>query len=174
MTEKQEKILQEIKKFYQDNNAMPSIRYLKNKLHYKSTNTIYKHLISLENNGYLVRNNLNKLVITNIDSKIRSIKIINSPKKISLLLKNSDKYVGFQFKNNYLLKQNINKGDILIIKKNIKLKNHDLGLFLIDNQFQILEYSYNNGFYILKGENIITLYKVKIIGKVVMVERHLT
>ena len=44
MTEKEELILKEIITYYKKNKLMPSIRYLKNKLKYHSTNSISQYL----------------------------------------------------------------------------------------------------------------------------------
>ena len=173
MNNKKELILQEIRRYYEVNKLMPSIRYLQKTFNYQSTNTIYKYLISLEDEGYLTRNSYHNLVLNNYSNKhtIRNIKILNSKRSLSLYLDNDHKYTAFVNQHNYFEKYNILKGDILIIKKKNKLQNNDLGLFLINNQYKIMKYTYKNGFYILEDIEEIILHKVKIIGKVVMVER---
>ena len=45
MTDKELQILNEIKKFYQKNMLMPTIRYLKDKLNYKSNYSIQVYLV---------------------------------------------------------------------------------------------------------------------------------
>ena len=150
------------------------MKYLQEKFHYKSRNAIYKHLKILEHEGYLTKVN-NKFILNKnsflIDNGIIIIKIINNNKKLFLYLDKKREYLGFMLENNYFKKNNLIKGDVLIVEKNKKLKNNDLGLFIIDNTYRIMTYRFQDGFYILEDNEQIILNKVNIIGKVIMVER---
>ncbi len=172
MQKRSELVLYEIRNYYEKYKLMPTVRYLQKKFNYKSTNSIYKHLLSLEKDGYLIRNSFNKLIISNYntDYTLKNLEIINSKKHMALAIDNN-KYCAFIIKNNYFIKMHICKGDTLIIKKTNKLKNNDLGLFIINNKYQILKYFYRDGFYLLSDKESIILHKVKIIGKVTMIER---
>ena len=176
MTEKEEQVLNIINTFYMENKLMPSIRYLQKKLDYKSSNSISQYLKSLESKGYLKRNKENKLILSIINDNnqnMKTIKIINSKETVSLLLDKKDNYIGFKIKNNYFVLDNIKKDDILIIKKTNVIKNNDLALFIINQKYRIMKYFYKDGFYILKDKEEIILNKVKLIGKVIMIERKL-
>lgn len=175
MTEKEEKILQEIITFYNQNKLMPSIRYLQKKFGYKSTNSISQYLISLEQQKYLIRNSKNKLIINNYSNDytkgLKIIKSINSNDEINILLNKNQKYLAFKLKNNAFYKRGILKGDLLIIEKNKKINNNDLGLFIINKKYRIMQYLYQDGFYILEDNEQIILNKIKLIGKVIQIER---
>lgn len=177
MSEKQKIVLDEIIKYYENNNSMPTIRYLQKELHYKSTKTVYNHLQQLEKKNYLKRNENNKLVVNNISMKyqdgIKTINILNSTQKISLIIEKNKEYIGFILENNYFIDMHLMKNDILIIEKNKKIKNNQLGLFIIDKKYRIMKYFYQDGFHILKDSEQIILNKIKLIGTVIMVERQI-
>ena len=178
MSEKEEKILNEILDYYEVNKAMPTIRYLQIIFNYRSTNSIFKYLKSLESKGYLYKNNSGKLVISmsaNYKNKsLKKIKIINKKEKyIHLFLEKDNNYFAYQIKNNDLKKYGIIKNDTVIIQKTKNIKNNNIGLFLIDNKYQIMIYNYKDGFYILSSKEEIVLNKIKLIGKVIYLERKL-
>ena len=176
MSEKQEKILQEIIAFYKKNKFMPSSRYLQKKLNYRSHNSILQFMKILEKKNYLIRKE-NKIVLNDnynyFNNGLKIINIINSTDKLNLILDLKKDYLAFKVKDNRLIKFNIIKKDILIIEKEKKIKNNDLGLFLINNNYEVYKYNYQDGFYILENDEEIYLNKVKTIGKVIKVERAL-
>lgn len=177
MSEKEEQILNKIIDYYKLNNTMPTIRYLQKELNYKSTNSIYIYLKALEKKNYLKRNKQNKLVLNSQFDKyndgFRIITIINTQKKISLMLNKRKNYIGFQIKNNYFNDDLIKKDDILIVEITKKLNNDDIGLFVIDKKYCIMKYYYKDGFYILKDNNEVILNKVQVIGKVIIIQRQI-
>ncbi len=174
MSNKEEEILNEIINYYKKNKNIPSIRYLKDKVNLKSTSTIHYHLNNLEKYGYLKRNELNKRILNNnyndYENGLKIIKVINSNENIKVFLDNNN-YIAYKVENNYLIKNNILKNDILIIKKKSKLKNNDLGLFKINKKYYIMKYFYQDGFYILESDIKRYYEQVNIIGKVVYLER---
>ena len=176
MNKKEEEILKKIIEYNQKNNSMPSIRYLQKTFNYKSATSIARYIKSLENQKYLTRNNFNKLILNNysIINDIKHIKIINANNKvISIILEKSEKYIAYKIHNNYFNNIGILRNDILIIKIKKELNKNDLGLFIIDNKYRIMKYDYKDGFYILKDNEEMLLNKVKIVGKVIMIERKL-
>ena len=92
---------------------------------------------------------------------------------INLFLDKRKSYVAFKIHNDYFTNIGIMKNDILIIEKNKRIKKNNLGLFIIDKKYRIMKYDYKDGFYILKDNEEILLNRVKIIGKVIMIERKL-
>lgn len=178
MNSKEELIFNEILRYQKENNCIPSYRYLQNKLGFKSVNSITLYIKSLEKQCFLLRNKEGKLILNKNFLKyeygLKPIKIINmSNHHIHLILEKSEKYVGYKINNNYFNSIGIFKGDYLIIKKSKTIKNNDLGLFIIDNKYRIMRYSYKDGFYILNDNEELLLNKVNLIGKVIMVEKKL-
>ena len=171
----EERVLSEIIKYYKTNKLMPSIRFLQNKLNVQSTNTIYYYLNKLEKDGYLVRNTFNQRIINDnyeeFNNGLKYLKVINSNEIVKLILNKNKDYLAYKAKNNYLLNEHIMKNDILIIEKRNKLKNNDLGLFIINKEYTIKKYYYQDGFYILKDQSEIILNNPIIIGKVILIER---
>ena len=175
MTEKEEKIFNAITEYYNENKMMPSIRFLQKKFSLKSSNSISQYIKSLEKQNYLKRNKENKLIINNIiiNNDIKEINVLNANKKIYLLLDKRKKYLAFIIKNDYFFNKNIIKNDILIIEITDKINNNDLGLFIIDNKYRVMNYKYIDGFHILEDNEQIVLNKINLVGKVVMIERNL-
>lgn len=176
MTEKEELILKKITSYYQENKIMPSIRELQKIIGYKSPNSIYQIIKQLETKGYLKRNNHNKIVL--VDNPILeptefvTLKVVNTKEKLVLNLNIRKKYVGYKIKNDYFNDLYIKKMDYLIIEKTNNLEDDDIGLFVINKKYRIMQYFYKDGFYILKDNEVLTLYKVRIIGKVIGVYRN--
>ena len=176
MNKKEEIILNEIIKYYKKNMAMPSIRYLQYFFNYKSTNTIFKYLKSLETKGYLQRNSKNKVIINDCslykNKNLKQIRVINRKDNyVHIFLKKKNNYIAYQVNNNNLDCLGLMKNDIIIVQLNSKMHNNDIGLFIIDNKYQIKKYNYHDGFYILSSENEIILNKVNLVGKVIIIER---
>lgn len=177
MSEKAKEILNVIIDYYNNNKTMPSIRYLMNIVNIKSTSTIHYHLNKLEKKGYLKRNKSNNRILSenyeNLKNGLKIIEIINDKNKdkIKIIIDDDNNYVAFKVKDNLLKEDGIIKGDILIIKKINKLKNNDLGLFMINNKYYIMKFFYKDGFYILESNEKRIYNKIKIIGKVMYLER---
>ena len=75
--------------------------------------------------------------------------------------------------NNNFKEDNILKDDYLIIKKTKNLNNYDLGLFLYNDNYHVMNYIFLDGFYMLSDKkNKEVLNKVQIIGKVVGLQRN--
>ena len=175
MNKKEEQILNEIIKYVRDNSIMPTMRYLQKKLLFKSVNSITQYIKSLEKQNYLKRNTLGKLILNNYNenTNIKVIKIINTRNDyIHLLLNKNEKYFAYKLHNEFFNNIGLFRNDILIIKKTNKLKNNNLGLFIIDNKYRVMKYKFKDGFYILKDTEELLLNKVKILGKVIMAEKY--
>ena len=91
----------------------------------------------------------------------------------TLLSIKNKKYLAYKIHHDYFNNQGIIKNDTLIIEETKKIKPNDFGLFLIDNKYRIMKYNYQDGFYILSDWEEILLNRIKIIGKVIMIERKL-
>jgi len=178
MNEKEERVLKEIIVYIKNNNIMPTRRYLQKKLNYKSINSITRYINSLEKQNYLVRNEDGKLTLSkyylNYQNNFKSINIINEKNTvINLIMDKKKKYLAYKINNNYFNDAGIIKKDVLIIEEKSELKTNDIGLFIIDKKYRIMKYDYKDGFYVLRDNEEILLNRVKILGKVIMVERKL-
>jgi len=175
MNKKEEKILAEIINYVKKYCVMPSRRYLQKKFNYQSVNSISRYIKSLEKQNYLIRNSNGKLILNNYsisDSNIKSINIINANNQsINIILSKKKQYLAYKMHNNFFNNLGIIRNDILIIEKKKKLNIDDLGLFIIDGKYRIMKYNYNDGFYLLSDKEELILHTVKIIGKVILIER---
>ena len=156
--------------FINKNDYSPTIRELCKILNYKSTKTIYNYLNKLKEKNFISFNNKRKRTIiinANINNKVT---VINTKKIIEINV-NSD-YLIYQIKNNYFEKHFIKRNDYLIINIKKKIKNNDLGLFIINNEYRIMKYNYLDGYYILEDNTKEVLNKINLIGIVEGVYRN--
>ncbi len=176
MNKNEEIVLNEIISYLENNKRMPSFRYLQKKLGFKSVNSITRYIKSLEKTNYLTRNMEGKIILNNnfqlYKNGLKPIKIVNMNNKyIHLFLDKNEKYIAFKINHNYFNSVGVYKNDYLIIKKSKLIKDNELGLFIIDNKYRIMKYSYKEGFYLLSDYEELLLNKVNLIGKVIMVEK---
>lgn len=173
MTNKEEKLIKLIESYYLQNNTFPTIRELQKILNYKSSTSIHQFLKSLEKKKYLKKDKHNHYSLINKPEKHENKKCINTNDTIKTNF-NKTNIILFKIYNNYLKKEyQINTNDILIIDTSKKLKNNNLGLFIINNKYRIMKYKFIDGFYILEDKEKEILIKVKIIGKVIGIYRKL-
>ena len=177
MNPKEEEILNVIINYFKENNTMPTRRYLQKRFGYKSINSITQYLLSLEKQSYLKRNSESKLVLNNhmmpYQDNLKIIKIINTNRFIKLFLNKRKKYMAYKINNNYFNNIGIIKNDLLIIEITDKIKPNNLGLFIIDGKYRIMQYNYRDGFYLLMDNEELILNKIKIVGKVIQIIRKL-
>lgn len=178
MNKKEEELLQEIVNYVNENNYMPTRRYLQIKLGYKSVNSITYYINKLIKQNYLKKNTDGKIVIDksgiNYQKELKTIRVINTRDTyIRLFLNKSYKYVAYKIHNEYFNNIGILRNDILIVQKNRKLYVDDIALFIIDKKYRVMKYNYKDGFYLLTDNEEILLNRVKIIGKVIGIERKL-
>lgn len=166
LTEKEKKVYETIKVFLLQKGYSPTIRELCQILNYHSTKTIYKYLISLKEKNFIHYKKRKKRSIT-----IKYLKQNIEVNKINNLLNYDDNYYIYQIKDDYLKKYFIKKNDYLIINPKKKIKNNDLGLFFINNKYQVMHYQYYDGYYILEGLTKEFLYKINLIGVVERIYR---
>ena len=143
MTNKEEQVFKIIIDYIKENGNTPSFRYIQKSLKYKSINSITQYLKSLENKGYIKKNNhkisINNTIIYN--KNIKRIKIINMNNKyIELALNYKKNYLAYKINHNYFSKISILKNDILVFQKSKKIRDNDIGLFIIDNKYRVMKY----------------------------------
>lgn len=163
-------IYNEIYNFISKNNYSPTIRELCKILNIKSTKTIYLYLKKLND----------KKMITYQPNKKRSI-IINKSFNNKLVVINTNtemkininsNHLIYQIKTNNFEKCHLKKNDYLIINIKKKIKNNDLGLFLINNEYRIMKYNYIDSYYILEDNEKEILNSINLIGTVEAIYRN--
>ena len=168
-----EKILKTIIEYYKKTNFMPSVREVQTLMHYSSHNYVYKVFKELEKDGLLIHNkHKRKWILTDANNYSLKLKVLNENSYITIN-KNNDNYAIYKMDNNNFKDDNILKDDYLIIKKTKYLNDYDLGLFIYNNNYHVMNYIFLDGFYMLSDKkNKEVLNKVKIIGKVVGLQRN--
>jgi len=170
LNEKELLIYKTIYKFINKNNYSPSIRELCNLLNIKSTKTICKYLKTLMEKNFINYHQQKKRTIMinkNINNKIN---VINTKKIIEINFNSN--HLLYQIKNNYFKNYNIKKNDYLIINIEKKIKDNDLGLFIINDKYRIMKYMYLDGYYILEDNTKEVLNKINLVGIVESVYRN--
>lgn len=170
LNEKELYIYETIYNFINKNSYSPTIRELCKLTNYKSTKTIYRYLNKLKENNYIdLKKHKKRCIIINNFIQEKVI-VINTKEKININI-NSDNVV-FQIKNNYFKDYYIKKNDYLIINTKKKIKNNDLGLFLINNKYRVMKYSFYDGYYILEDNEKEILSRINLIGVVENIYRN--
>ena len=98
MNNKEQEILNIIINYYKKNQLMPSIRFIKDKIHANSTNTVYYYLNKLEEKKYIKRNSQNKRILNKYyNDSINELKIIktaNSYETVNIILNTKKRMYG--------------------------------------------------------------------------------
>ena len=160
LTEKQENFLNLIINFYKVNNVFPTINDLKNITKYKSYNTLYKYLVSLEKKQYLKYDNkrhqilfVNKLIRNNNSILIP---FINQDNYLNIISTNN--YQTIKVTDNILSNYGIYKNDLLIISNNLSYLNNKFVVINDDNLYKIYKYIKKDGFnYLINNKEEIVI-----------------
>ena len=95
-------VLKIIREFYKEKGYMPSIRFIQNKLKYKSSNYVYRMMNKLCEEGYLVHyKDSKKWVIADIDNTYIKVKALNEDDYL-LIKQNKKNYTVYKIRNNNL------------------------------------------------------------------------
>lgn len=164
LNDKEIKIYETIKSFIKDNGYSPSIRDLCKILNIKSTKTVYNYLVKLKGKKIIdfPKSQKRSLSITNTVNY--SLLIINTKNMMTFDIENN--HLLFQIKNNFFNEYFIKKNDYLVINVKKRIKNNDLGLFLINDEYRIMKYTYYDGYYILEDNKKEVLYQINLLGVV--------
>ena len=161
LTKRQKQILDYIKEFIEENDYAPTIEETKNHFHLSSLATVHKHIENLRSKGYLRK----------IENQPRSIQL-NNKKKLSDLIqipllgtiaagapieaiqekefiavpksklpKNGDIFA-LRIIGNSMIDENINDGDMVLVKQQSTAKNGQKVVALIDNHEATLKKFY--------------------------------
>ena len=132
ITEYQQRFLELIINYYKVNKIFPTINDLKTISNYKSYNSLYKYIDSLEKKDYIKYDKKRKQ-ITFVNYNIKSDNTFLIPFKENdnyLTLLNSNTYQSLMVHNNKLNSFGIKKDDILVITRDLShLNNKFVGIY---------------------------------------------
>lgn len=150
ISKKQKEVLDYIKEYHSLNSYAPSLEEIRRKFNLASASTAHFHVSKLESMGYIRKD----------DNKPRSIEIFKNEQmiKIPLLgtiaagapieaieereyiaipkskLPNSGNFYSLRVKGNSMIEENINDGDIVVVKNQSTATNGERVVALLDNQ----------------------------------------
>ena len=160
LTSKQSLVLEFIKDYIAENSYAPSVRDVMNHFKFKSPRAAHKHLITLEEKGYIERNNVSRgIKLTSKSGEIfTSEKVVpvvgkiaagaaieavesitdNVPLPSNYFSKNSE-YFALLVEGNSMIEAHIMSGDYVIIKKQDYAENNEIVVALIDGNYATLK-----------------------------------
>lgn len=159
LTKKQSSILSFIKKVYQDEGYIPSVRDIAKALKLSSPATVWEHVQNLIEKGYLEKNSENafNLIQTtenitfgaSLELPLLGSIIAGSPiesweqkgETLSVppnLVKDPNSYV-LQVRGDSMIEDGILEGDYVIVERNFSPKNGDVVVALLDNAYATLK-----------------------------------
>ena len=189
LTERQREILKFIKNFTEKNGYPPTIEEIMRKFSFSSPNAVITHLSALKKKGVIERKeNISRGIIIKETDKIYDIPIVgNIPAGIPLEeeeniegyltisenLLSRDEYFALRVKGESMKDAGIFDGDYVILKKDNEIKNGDIVVAYLDNQYTVKYFYKKDGSIELRPANkLYTSIKVnknqkfQIIGKV--------
>lgn len=189
LTERQKEILKFIKNFTEKNGYPPTIEEIMGKFSFSSPNAVIAHLSALEKKGIIERKgNISRGIIIKENDKTYNIPVLgNIPAGIPLEeeeniegyltisenLLSRDEYFALKVKGDSMKDAGIFDGDYVILKKDSEIKNGDIVVAYVDNQYTVKYFYKKDGSIELRPAN--KLYspinvnrnqKFQIIGKV--------
>lgn len=168
----------------------PTVREICSKLGIKSTSTVHKYLVLLENKGYIVRGDR-----TNRSVRIAGRRTVNVPIlgtvtagdpilafeemdgyiPINATFTDSDELFALRVRGESMIDAAILDGDIVIARKTPAAVNGDIVVALIGEEATVKRFYKENGHYRLQPENAamepIFTDEVQILGQVVSLVR---
>ncbi|BBE31701.1 lexA repressor [Tepiditoga spiralis] len=160
LTSKQSLVLEFIKDYISKNSYAPSVRDVMKHFNFKSPRAAHKHLITLEEKGYIERNNVSRgIKLTSKSGEIfTSEKVVPVVGKIaagaaieaieniidtvplsSNYFSKNNEYFALLVEGTSMIEAHIMSGDYVIIKKQDFAKNNDIVVALIDGNYATLK-----------------------------------
>lgn len=191
ITSRQQDVLDKINTFYKKNGYAPSVRDLAKMLGVSSVSTMHQHISALENKGYIKRNP-NKARSLEIVRGVRqsAVRTISLPyfDDITLLLQDNaipeckkslplppqfieGNSIVIKTADDEMMKEGINKGDLLIVRLQQRVHNGDIILFKMDGKMMIrrLHVAAAKSYRLTTGDNRkkpMLVRKIDLIGKI--------
>lgn len=175
LTEKQEAVLKFIEEYQLEHGASPTLREMREYFGVSSDNSILKHLKSLEEKGYIQKDDTPRGIklLSSVKERLESFEMklpllgmipaggpVLSEEYIEKWLKVGEDIVT-NFKDSYLLRVKGNsmieagifEDDILIVCGSFEPKDGDIVVALVDNQNTVKRYKRDKDKVYLKAEN---------------------
>lgn len=193
ITQKQEEILEYIKKEILNRGFPPAVREICEAVHLKSTSSVHAHLESLERNGYIRRDPTKPRAIEILDDNFNLTRreMVNVPivgtvaaGQPILAAENIENYFPIpaeympnkqsfmlRVKGESMINAGILNGDCVLVKQQATADNGDMVVALIDDSATVKTFYKENGHIRLQPENdsmdpIIVDGDLQILGKV--------
>jgi repressor LexA len=160
ITKRQKQVLDFIKDYINENNYAPSVRDIMNHFDFKSPRGAHKHIITLEEKGYLIRKGVSRgIVLTSkagaefhshraipIVGKIAAGEAIEAIENITEavpfaanFLEDSNEYFALQVQGDSMIEMHIQSKDYALILKQENAKDGDVIVALIDDNYATLK-----------------------------------
>ena len=194
ISDKQREILEYIKEEILNRGYPPSVREICERVHLKSTSSVFSHLEKLERAGYIHRDPTKPRAIEIIDDNFNLSRreVVNVPLvgtvaagQPLLAIQNIDQYFpipaeympnqqSFMLKvqGESMINAGILNGDIIIVQQTNTAKNGDMVVALVDDSATVKTFYREDGFIRLQPENdhmepiILSDAQCRILGKV--------
>lgn len=160
LTKRQSQILQYLKEYMEKNSYAPSVRDIMKHFGFKSPRAAHKHLITLEEKGYIERKGVSRgIKLTEKSGEIFThetlVPVIGTiaagaaieaveeiidrvPLPVNYFPKNNE-YFALMVEGNSMIEAHIKSGDHVIIKKQNYAEEGDIIVALIENNFATLK-----------------------------------
>ena len=159
LTPKQKEILTFVQKYSTKHDFAPSLEEIKKHFKLRSVSTIHQHLAAIENKGYLQkRKNQHRSIVTQTTDRLIQIPLLGTiaagqpieaiENRETIAVSQSKlpfvggDYYALRVSGQSMVEENINDGDIVLVKKQSTAQNGDKVVALIDNSEATLKQFY--------------------------------
>ena len=198
ITDKQQEILEYIKKEILNRGFPPAVREICDAVHLKSTSSVHSHLETLEKNGYIRRDPTKPRAIEILDDNfnLTRTEMVNVPLigtvaagEPLLAVEHIESYFPIpaeympnaqtfmlEVKGDSMVNAGILNGDRVIVQQQSTARNGDMVVALIEDSVTVKTFYKEDGYYRLQPENdfmepILVYGELTILGKVIGVLR---
>lgn len=173
LTRKQKNLLEFIETYIKMNGYAPSLVEIRNHFNLRATSTVHEHLENLKKKGYIKKEMNQARGITllnqeNICPLCKTIPVIGKfthgeeirilrKRNVSVpadMVKQDNVYYALEVEGNNLQSDFIKNGDILVFKREERLKDGEIYLLTIDNSTKVYLFRYDTGNYRIRLESI--------------------
>lgn len=173
-----------------NNGISPTMREICRDLGYASTSTAYRHIKSLSDKGYIIKDNGSNRSIRLANSNAKQVPVMGTVAAGQPILAiedisdyvtvnshyDADELFALKLKGDSMIEIGMNSGDIIIARKSNVARNGQIVVALIDDEATVKEYYKENGHFRLQPYNQnmepIIVDDIKILGIVVSLVRN--
>lgn len=173
-----------------NNGISPTMREICRDLGYASTSTAYRHIKSLSDKGYIIKDNGSNRSIRLANSNAKQVPVMGTVAAGQPILAiedisdyvtvnshyNADELFALKLKGDSMIEIGMNSGDIIIARKSSVARNGQIVVALIEDEATVKEFYKENGHFRLQPYNKkmkpIIVDDVKILGIVISLVRN--